>query len=175
MFEFRTELTKLYVGEYIRYLVLMYLAKTKVGNRVAEADDLVHDVYEHCLRHKHKYTHVSLQKFKAWVAMATLNKLRNMRRRIYTEHETIVVDIFDCFEYSCGADDERAFYMIMFKELKAQLRPDHLEVAYLLAQGYSHREIAQILGMNLNTVHGTVIKIRGSATKKGILENPFKV
>ena len=175
MFEFRTELTKLYKDDYIRYIVLSYLSATKVGNRSAEADDLVHDVYEHCLRKKHRYTHISIQKFKAWVALATLNKIRNVRRRIYSEHHTFVSDVFDCFEQSCGVDSDQAFYIIMLKELKDQLRPDHLEIVYLLAQGYTQREMAEILNINANTLAGTVIKIRGTATKNGMLENPFKV
>ena len=63
----------------------------------------------------------------------------------------------------------------MLKELKDQLRPDHLEIVYLLAQGYTQREMAEILNINANTLAGTVIKIRGTATKNGMLENPFKV
>ena len=175
MFEFRTELTKLYKDDYIRYIVLNYLSRTRVGNRSSEADDLVHDVYEHCLRKKHLYSHTSISRFKSWIAQTALNKIRNARRRVYSEHETFVADIFDCFDYSCRVDNDQAFYTIMLKELKEQLRPDYLEMVYLLAQGYTQREIAEILNMNANTVAGTVIRIRGTATKNGILENPFRV
>ena len=175
MFDFRIQLTKLYVDGYLNYIVSNHLSKTKVGNHMAVLEDLVHDVYEHCLRKKDKYEHINYLKFKGWVALTALNKIRNCRRRLYAENQTFLVDMFDCFDKAHGSGGNDGFYRVLLKQLSSQLRPSDLEIVHLLAQGYTMKEISLILNININTCCGIAIRIRGSISKEGILENPFRL
>jgi DNA-directed RNA polymerase specialized sigma24 family protein len=173
MFEFEKELEILYVDGYIQHVAKVHVHRTKVGYRIMEVEDLAHETYIRCILKQHLYTHNTLNGFKAWVSMVCRHWAMNHRRIIYGRSCIFETYIEDQSMDESTEPGNRGFYRLLLEQVEGRIKQSDFELLRMLADGYSHREIAELKGIPQPTVSSFSRRWRGGPTWTGRLEERY--
>lgn len=117
---------------------------------VADAEDVVQDVFIRLLRHRKK-SFTDREHLKAWLLRVAVNRCRDYRRFVLHRNETLLQEV---------PETEAPQANHLFEEI-AGLPKDDRTIVYLhYYEGYSIKEIAKILGKNPNTVSSKLTRAR---------------
>lgn len=117
---------------------------------VADAEDVTQDVFIRLLRNRSK-TFSDKEHVKAWLIRVTVNRCRDYRRFVLHRNETVLEEQTDAREAQTDW---------LWEEI-AQLPKLDRTIVYLhYYEGYSIKEIGQILGKNANTVSSRLTRAR---------------
>lgn len=117
---------------------------------VADAEDVVQDVFLRLLKHRDK-SFADSEHLKAWLIRVTVNRCRDYSRFALRRRETELNE-----ELAANEEEQNP----LLEEI-AKLKRDERTVLYLhYYEGYSTREIAEILGKSVNTVGSRLTRAR---------------
>ena len=117
---------------------------------VADAEDVVQDVFIRLLRHRKK-SFTDREHLKAWLLRVTVNRCRDYRRFVLHRKETLLQEV---------PESEAPQANHLYEEI-AELSKDDRTIVYLhYYEGYSIKEIAKIMGKNSNTVSSKLTRAR---------------
>ena len=132
------------------------------------ADDLVQMTAIHMLDKAHSYKDGN---FVGFLRVMMLRLFLNHKRshvRALNARETIVERGANTSMIEIGGLNSME-RRILIKECYAHLDDHERQIWLLLKEGYIHREIADLLDVNINTIHGRVARIKGKL--KNLLKN----
>lgn len=116
----------------------------------ADAEDVAQDVFIRLLKNRRKCFE-DREHLKAWLIRVTVNRCRDYRRFALHRRETVLEDC----DLSGEMQDNRIWEEI------AGLLPEERTLVYLhYYEGYSIREIGEIIGRNTNTVSSKLTRVR---------------
>lgn len=117
----------------------------------ADSEDIVQDVFVKLLKHK-TYEFKDKEHLKAWLIRITINQCVDWKRKFFRNKEIAIED----YEIPFEEKEESLVYEI------SQLPKDDRNIIYLhYYEGYTIREIAEILGKKQNTVNSKLTRARG--------------
>lgn len=123
-----------------------------------KADDLVQATALHMLEKAHSYKEGNFVGFlRTMMFRIFLNQQRSHGRALAAREVLTEKNRVNLLEIEGLNQMERR---ILIKECYAHLNPNERQIFLLLKDGYVHREIAEMLDINLNTVHGQVSRIK---------------
>lgn len=147
--------------------ILFGLCKRYVRNH-ADAEDVLIDGFYKIMTQIHQYS--GQGSFEGWIKRIMVNEslmhLRKQKRMGFTEEITDKIDLDD----PVNIEDELSAQDIL--NLLEQLPPGYRTIFNMyVIEGYKHREIAEILGISINTSKSQLIlakkKLRGLLAKSG--------
>ncbi|MFT3698884.1 MAG: RNA polymerase sigma factor [Kofleriaceae bacterium] len=136
---------------------LAQLARRLCGNS-ADADDLVQDTLERALRAEARYAERGQRR--GWLATILLNRFRDCRRN--TSRHAVPSAAIEYFA-APDAEQAQAWQAVTDSDLSAaldRLDPGFRRVYELHAEGLSYSEIADELGISINTVGTRLMRAR---------------
>ena len=133
----------------------------------SDADDVFQDVFMQLVRHANKLR--SREHAKAWLIRCTMN-FCNSHHRSAWQKKTVGIE-----ESFYSGQTELGYEHIELLEAVRSLTPEHQEVIHLFYyEGYSGKEIADILDINENTVKSRLRRARQELQSVwGEEENPY--
>ena len=147
----------------VGHLDALYASALKLTRSASDAEELVQDTYLKAFRFSHKFEWGT--NLKAWLFRIQSNTFINDYRhrgheRKYVERaatESIYDQVLDTEARAYAADPEQhVFNKFMKQELEQALEtlPDDFKVVVVLAdiQGFSYKEVADIIGCPIGTV-----------------------
>ena len=127
------------------------------------ADDLVQATAIHMLEKAHSYKEGNFVGFlRTMMFRLFLNQKRSQGRALAAREILAEKTRTNLSELQGLNQMERR---ILIKECYTHLNPNERKILLLLKDGYVHREIADMLDINLNTVHGQVSRIKTKLCK----------
>ncbi len=117
---------------------------------VADAEDVVQDVFIRLLRHRRKRFDDE-EHLKAWLIRVTINRCRDYRRFVLHRNETALTEL--PMEQEVQSNQ-------LYEEIASLPREDRVIVYLHYYEGYSIKEIGKILGKSPNTVGSRLTRAR---------------
>ncbi|MBR1476997.1 MAG: RNA polymerase sigma factor [Lachnospiraceae bacterium] len=131
---------------------------------IADAEDVVQEVLFKLLKHRGAFA--DREHIKAWLIRVTVNQCKDIHKILFRRKEVSIEDI----EEFDAASDESDDYV--FLELSKLPKEDRNVIYLYYYEGYSIREIAEILKKNQNTVNARLTRARRKL-EKILLEDDY--
>lgn len=177
----RADLNRLFEEQAIPLMPEMYrTALMRMDYKQADAEDLLQDTYMKAFRAFHQFEQGT--DLKAWLRMIMLNTARNMWSKSNKDKAQRGLEEMEDWQIgdaesltampsqSAEVEAIKSMPASVVKEALSQLSEEFREVVYYaIIADYTYAEIAEILGINSNTV-GTRL-FRGKKQLRQLLEN----
>lgn len=134
-----------------------------------KADDLVQDTYERALKSKEQFQPGS--DLRAWLTTILFRRNIELKRRDKFWNAGNDPEVFYS-KLKTGASQEHELSAKQLQALLSRLSPDHAQILELLGKEYDYQEIANTLGIALNTVKSRTNRAR-KAFAKVLLESGY--
>jgi len=162
---------------YEKYKPLMLMCAIKILKDNERAEDAVHEAFLSIIKHKEKYLQNSCPDLGVPIVIITRNKCYDMLKKAGNNVESI-----DDHEHYLKSDvislDNKVIQKEAYEELRRHIsRVDEdsiniLEMRYVL--GMSHKEIANITGLNLESINKKITRAKAKVRKlyvEGVINN----
>ena len=153
---------------YHKYYGFLFSVCLRYARDREEAKDILHSGYMRVFKNLEKYTFSG--SFEGWIKRIIVNEAINYYKRVNKENRTQYYENHLLVETDDRESDSDVFSQMAYEELLAiiqQLSPAYRNVFNMFAiEGYSHREIAETLGITESTSKANLVRARAILKKK---------